>query len=406
MLGDKLYLKGIRILNRIKDLVNDVSFSQGVRRGRIHTAKIIPNKEAGERRLVFKPHTNERIEQIPIYNFISEGSFTIDYPEINLWEISEAVVVGEADYVILNNNCVIWPKYYNYNYPHNIPLDANYIKEEKGFLCFYYSGSKEEINVAFSLLGVFSNVWAHAVVEYFPKLVALKEVLESNNDKITVLVPPYKDEQLKKLIFDFLNPLNVTIHIVEKGEAVKVKKLFYMERTAKFTDNEYSIYPGDCAIPTKVSEILKCYLIDRYPVKLNDIYRKLYLDRSGGNGKTIEEAGLIKELFVNNGYKVVEPHKVSLEEKITMFQSAEMIAGPLGGAFTNLFLCRPGTKVLMFSNFHRQFENYLSMVKTHFNVDILYIYGYDNKNVKNPTHCSYSIPVKKVKDAAKMLGIL
>ena len=101
----------------------------------------------------------------------------------------------------------------------------------------------------------------------------------------------------------------------------------------------------------------------------------------------------------------MEPHKVSFEEKIQIFQSAEVIAGPSGSAFSNLLFCRPNTKVLIFSNYQRVFENYSSMPLQYYGVDIHYVTGYDDK-IQNPAHCSYYIPMEKVISAAKLYGII
>lgn len=375
--------------------------------GYIRHKQIVPTGTNGRKIYVFKKESIEHVEILPIYGFISSGSFDVEYPEISLYCYKDAIVVGSADYVITGNGNVIWPKYYNYNYHHNIVRDALFVNEDDG--SFYYKKPKKvvECEVVFSFLGVFAHIWAHSIVEFFPKFKALEYLVQSNVENITVLIPPIKDLQLRQLFIERLAALNVTILEVEKNVAVHAKEVYYMERPTRFTDHEESIYIGDCVIPNVVADYIKSEIVEKYNTEvISSEYKKIYITRRGGNGKNLEGAHEIEDFFVSHGFKVIEPNMTSLSDKIEMFQSAEVIVGLLGGAFTNMFMCRPGTKILMLTNHPRQFENYLSMVKSNFGVDILCVNGYDDNKKGNPTHCSYKISLEKIKMACKAHGII
>ena len=115
----------------------------------------------------------------------------------------------------------------------------------------------------------------------------------------------------------------------------------------------------------------------------------------------------VEDFFRKEGYYFLEaPHKLSLKEKVRLFNSAEAIAGPYGSAFSNILFCKPKTKILVLSNYNRIFESWLSMHKKYFNLDMLWVTGFDDKTATNPSHCSFYMPLQKIKEAAKYLGIV
>ena len=113
-------------------------------------------------------------------------------------------------------------------------------------------------------------------------------------------------------------------------------------------------------------------------------------------GKTIES-------MLAQGYDDLE---IVLVDDCSKDNSAEVIAGPFGSAFSNIIFCKPGTKMLLFCNFSRFYEAWLCLHKKYFNLDMLWVTGFDDKTATNPSHCSFYIPLQKIKDAAKYLGIV
>ena len=369
-------------------------------------AKIVSPNECGTKVAVLVNESNEDLQVVPVYNFINKGTISIHVHEISLYKYKNATLFYDSDLLLVGKDRMVWPKYFNYNYCKNLVRDDVYIEEKNGQI--YYKNYKviKRYDVVFSMLGKFSQVWAHAIVEYLPKLAVLRDAIRDCKNKITVLVPEYKDPQLKEIIYNELNKYNVDIEVVYPKQAISSEIAYYIERPAFFTDHEVNVSIGDQYIPYKTVDVIRKLLVDTYAKNsiIQDKYRYIFLPRRGGLGKGIINEPEIEQFFKNKGFYFVEPHKLTLKDKIDLFQSAEIIVGPAGSAFTNLIFCRPGTKVLCFSNYQRLFDNYISMPLQHFGVRILYLSGFDNKK-ENPAHCSYSLNLNDVITAAKTIGV-
>ena len=394
------------------ELINDITYkyNQAVQRFKplfYPNAKIVRPEECGTKVVVYMPECVESVQMIPTYSFITKGSFDLFLPEIALWRFNNGCLFGDSDMIILEGHKAIWPKYFNYNYNKSIVRDYNYKYEKSGVLSFKRFKKEKHFGTVFSLLGKYSRTWTHALVEYFPKLSVLQAAIDDSKERITVLVPDYKDLQLKEIIYGQLKKYDVDIEVIDLGVTVVADTIYYMERPTKFTDHEVSVAIGDQFVPKKTADVVKDMLVRPLVEKVerSSEYKKIYLSRRGGTGKGILNYNEVEDYFKDKGFVLFEPHKVSLEEKIRIFQSAEIIVGPLGGAFTNLIFCKPGTKVLSFSNYQRVFENYLSMTTQYLGLEILYVTGYDVK-IQNPAHCSYYMPMERVEAAAKQLGIV
>jgi len=396
------------IFYTIKRKREDSRFDKGIKKGLIRQAKICSPDKIGEKISIFKPYTKEYFVFPRTFGFISNGGIEIEYPEVALWKFSNVMIRNNSDVIITSDNKAIWAKYFYYNYSKNITQDEGCIRVEEDTLSYYLPTEIKEVDCAFSMIGVFADIWAHNIAEYYPKLAVLKNAIENANRKIKVLVPEYKDLQVRQIIYEALSSYDVDVMIVHNGEAVKVNTLYYIERPTRFTDHETSVVPGDMAIPKAVCDYIKNNLVipRSQNIKEDVKYSKLFLIRRGGFGKGIVNYEEIESFFERQGFVLVEPHKYTLEEKITMFKSAEIIVGPSGSAFTNMIFCKPGTKVLVFSNYQRIFDMYKCIWLQHFGIKAIYVTGRDDKSSKNMTHCSYYIPKDKVIGAAKELGII
>lgn len=398
-----------RVIRKMRKTYKKVSFDIAYRQGKILSAKIKKAEALGSKVAVFKPETIEEVDMHKVYGFIVDGSFKVNYPEIDLWKFTDATVIGRTDFVFDKNGNVFWKKYFAYNYSKNITSDRLFLKEENGIV--YYKKPKHFLNVdvAFSMLGVHAHIWSHSLSEYYPKLSVLQSAIDDAGGEITVLVPDYQDLQLKEVVYNELNKhKGIKILVVDDEVAVKVKFLYYMERPTTFTDHEVSVALGDDVQPKVVAEILKEKLVSPLLGEIDQNAKpiKIYLPRRGF-GRNLINWAEVEEYFRENGYYFLEaPHKLSLKEKVQLFNSAEVIAGPFGSAFSNILFCKPGTKILLFSNFSRFYEAWLCLHKKYFNLDMLWVTGYDDKSAANPSHSSFYIPLQKIKDAAKYFGIV
>lgn len=354
---------------------------------------------------VFKPETTETIKLMRVYGFIENGEFTINYPEIKLWLFENVSVFGRNDFIIKGRN-VYWAKMHNYNFNKNIPCDNNLISYDNQNVIIKDEKISNVIDVAFSIIGVHAHVWSHSISEYYTKISMLSSVLDEENGIVTVLVPDYKDQQLKKIMYDALSKYDkIYIKPVADGEKIFVKKLYYMERPAAFTDHETYVAIGDNVQPQIVSDILKNNLV--YPLTRDakdDSYpKKIFLPRRG-NYRALTNNDEIEFFFKEQGYYMLEPHKVTLEEKVKFFYNADVIVGSYSSAFSNLIFSKPGTKAILFSNYQRIFESWLAMHYQYFKIDMLFVTGEDLMK-ENSAHSNFYIPLDRIKSACHNLNI-
>jgi capsular polysaccharide biosynthesis protein len=72
--------------------------------------------------------------------------------------------------------------------------------------------------------------------------------------------------------------------------------------------------------------------------------RKIFLARF--QGRNIENAEAITEIFRTHGFEIVDTAKMSFTQQVATFATASHIAGPVGAAFSNLIFCALDAKVL------------------------------------------------------------
>lgn len=83
------------------------------------------------------------------------------------------------------------------------------------------------------------------------------------------------------------------------------------------------------------------------PRPSSDSPRRLYLTRGRAprSRRYVQEPDLLTGLH-QRGFTVIDPGKLSVQDQIDVFHSAEVVVAPHGAGLTNLTFSRPGTKVL------------------------------------------------------------
>jgi hypothetical protein len=353
-----------------------------------------------------KERTTEEIPLMKVFNHISGGKILVNSPAIYLRQYHQGTVYSGSDFIQINNK-VVWHKT---QYPHFgklLPLDYHLVKKNENIL--NVDKVKKIINITngFSLCGVHANVWSHYLVQYLPKIDCIKKIIEITGEKLTIIIPPYHDQNIREilnaLIFDinFINILELKI-----DEVAKCEKLYYVENTSVLSDHATYLSPTDCVIPKFVMSYLKNILLTNkllFPSFVGQKipqFRKLYIKRAVSslsplsNLRILENSAEIENFFESEGFEFIAPHEYSLDEKRKLFSEASIIAGSYSSGFMNMIFCQPDTKFLVFMNYQRIYELYLAKLSEAFKVNLLAVTGIDNQ--PESIHSSYTIPLKKV----------
>ena len=314
--------------------------------------------------------------------------------------VDDARVSSQSDIVVTPKG-VLWDKYYKSSFTKTIPKDCNLISFSVGQVAVVKA--KKQISVDGSVIsmgGVHSKVWAHFLIMYLPRLYYAAELGLFDNS-VTVLLPQYRDGHIRQIVYDFLSGYsNVSIVEMEDGVDYLCQSMFYIPSFSNATDHSTYCMAIDFLIPHNVVEVLNKYLVERYSsVAHNDKQnKKLYLARRG-NYRCATNWDEIENYFRNEGFEIVEPHKLTLLEKIAAFKNANVIVGPYSSAFTNLLFCKDA-KVLIISPLMRSVETYYYTIAQKTSVRILNVTGFDKgMNI----HTNYFVPIEKIKKAYEVL---
>lgn len=338
-----------------------------------------------------------------IYQVCRKSTLECYHHPQNVLCLKNAKVSSKSD-IIVTLKGVIWDKAYLANFSKVIPLDADLGKYNKESVTVFRKSKSVYIEApCMSLLGVHEDIWAHFILQFFGKLCYAAE-LGILNKHITVLAPIYKDKQLKQIIDDILvNFPNVTLKAVQKNVEYICNEYYYFPSAGYFPNHENYTITIDSVLPQSYLKLLKKYYVDPRCPKLknrtNEEY-KLYLVRRD-TFRCMINYQEVENFFISEGFLLVEPHKLLLEEKVRLFYNAKVIVGPYSSAFTNLELCNTNVRVLVFTNLTRATEScYATLLSVCGSKYIMNVTGDDeNSNI----HTSFYIPVLRIKQAYNQL---
>lgn len=351
---------------------------------------------------VIKEESVESIHLPPIYGLSKGGCIDYIAPELALQKIEHCKIYHGSDF-ITKGEYAFWKKFYTPQWQKMLPSDSFIVKVKKDILYIRKSKSKEHyVDTAFSMLGVHSSTWSHFLFQYFAKLLSLSDIT-SREKNVTVVHPVYTDPQVN-YIFNFFTSKfpNVNFLQTQAGDVVNCKVLYHVNSTSQISDHATYITSSDIIIPQFVLDAITNNLRTLLAASAANLqqdtsaHKKIYLGRKGQRNLT--NSLEVEAYFKSEGFTVIYLENITLDEKYRIFQNAEIIAGPGSSAFSNIIFSKPGTKVLMFSNYQR-LNDALSYFK-YFGIKLLLV----NDQDENQTiHSSYSISLDKLIKAYKHL---
>ena len=186
--------------------------------------------------------------------------------------------------------------------------------------------------------------WIYDTVPYLYSY--FKEKKKNNKLKLLVNVPDGKDD-LYPFIYETLSLLGI-----EK------KDLIFLDRNTQYqnliigsslTHNRMSLNPPHKAVFSIINSI---------SVK-EQIGKRIYVSRRTWTQPKSNNIGTdyttqrmcvneddVVELLKGYDFEEVFCENLTMEEKISMFRSAEYVVGPIGGGMSNVLFCKPKTKVI------------------------------------------------------------
>ena len=275
-------------------------------------------------------------------------------PEIELFEIPGATVVGGTNF-ILAKNTVIHPDLFIPSRDLS-PAELNgsaTINPAIGQIKLYLKRASKKVDRAISLLGQCTGNYAHWLTETLPKLI----IVDGH--------PEY--DGLPLLVDDWIHP-NFYDSIKLLGN--QPRQMIGVGRFKPcILSNVIDVSP-----PAYIPPEYRAYLATREVVKIShDVFpfsrralhmlrdasqkavssgpelnvgRRLYLRRapeSCGNPRMIANIEKVERLIMKFGFKVIDPGKLSFAEQISVFMNADTIVSAVGAAMANMIFMPSGS---------------------------------------------------------------
>jgi len=153
-------------------------------------------------------------------------------------------------------------------------------------------------------------------------------------------------------------------------------RLGISEEKLIFSDQNPAILPREMAVITNLAPRPPFYEVQRwacYYVRgaLSPIgkqgkvgSKRVYISRGvEANGRNVSNERQLSLILKRRGFVTIYPEELDFPDQVSLYQSAEVIVAPAGGALTNLIFCKPGTKVLILYQPHSTWRCYRSIAE-------------------------------------------
>ena len=349
-----------------------------------------------------KDATWESMCQPETYHLLKQWTLQQYHPSQDILQIDDCTIRDNSDIVVIKEG-IIWDKAYTDIFTKMVPLDtglSQYTLNE-----VWIRKAQKYIKIegeCISLLGVHATLWAHFLVQFLPKLYYAEEAGLLDRE-VTVIVPKYNDAHVIEMVQDVLDrhPHVKKYEILDSYRVdFQCEKLFYIPTASTLSNHAEWLAPFDIVIPKRVLEILQKKLIKpliEESMGIPSTHDKIYLVRRGS--RSMSNIDEVEQYFREQGFYFIEPHKISLKEKVSLFRNAKIIVGPHSSAWINVIFCKDA-KGLMFAPLCRTMDAYFGYINKPGMSKLLMLTGDDeNQNI----HTNYRIDIEKINEAYRCL---
>jgi len=278
-------------------------------------------------------------DKAEIYNISDERDIKVGY-------FKDCVIEGINDYypqpLIKSNGELLLPTVERF-----MSLDRGTIYEETmEWDCKNTNITKVETTPVFYFVYNCANYfhWIYDTVPYLYSYFELKK--RTDNLKLLINVPEGKDD-LYTFTYETLNLLGI-----------KKEDLIFLNRETSYetliigsslTHNRMSLEPPHSKVFSIINS-MKGIPSDKERIYISRrTWTQLESDNIGTNytnERMCVNEDEVVEIFKSYGFEEIFCENLSMKEKIGIFESAKVVAGPIGGGMSNILFCKPDTKVI------------------------------------------------------------
>lgn len=285
-----------------------------------------------------------------------EGEAHTPRPYVSI--ISSAVITGGSSLVIYEKTCellsdemVDFPsKEFGIKSPH-----ISYRTNNKVILG-YKKKPNTNIQEGILLSCDHDNNYFHWLIECLPKLVFFDDLEQFKY--VPLLIPAGLHENLIAALAR-VNINNHPIISLASGVAYHVDRLYFPSHLSRVLDRYVAPPATETDIILSNKWISRVASLLKRSTQHSNIkpWRKLYLARKKGL-RALGNQDEIELLLSEHNFEIIDLDSASLDLQIQLFSQASLIVAPTGAALTNMILCQPGTKVIIFMSNHETTNHY------------------------------------------------
>ena len=319
-------------------------------------------------------------------------STPLDIPSLNIFEVKNPIINISSSAFIKNGK--LYCERINANERFN---EGNIIYHNKKYAVvdvFF----DEIIEEGFFLGGNGCWNWYHYLIEILPKTLLLEE---TNCKTILISDDISNYPTMKQALEALINEKHYTIKLLNTKQNFKVKKLFFINEINKIEFNKLdsNIKNLDTGYHREnYLYNLRNKLINKYIEDNKSQEKKIFLWRENTH-RIAQNQNDVLQYLEKKGFKKIDPAKLNLKQQIEIFNSADIIIGTTGAAWTNLIFCKKNAKAIIFSPYYFNDFNAFSNLAQIFNIDLTYSYYSGNK--LDHSESNFRINLEEIKSILK-----
>ena len=297
---------------------------------------------------------------------------TLTIPSLNIFSIENPIININSSAIVKNG------KIYYERINTNERFNEGNIKYHNKTYAVADIFFDEIIEEGFFLGGNGCWNWYHYIIEILPKVLLIENI---NCRTLLFSDDISKYPTMKEALLNLITENKYNIKFLNKNQNFKVRKLFFINEINKIEFNKINpnINNANTAyFREKYLYILREKLLLNYIKEENNLNKKIFLWRENTH-RIAQNQNEVLVYLEKNGFEKIDSSTLTLEQQIKIFNSAEIIIGTTGAAWSNLIFCKQNTKAIIFSPIFFNSFNAFSNLAQIFNIDLTYSYYSGNK---------------------------
>lgn len=352
---------------------------------------------------IFDPST-ERYVRCESNNYLEfeneKNMISVPTFKVYLSKIENAKIIGNTDFIIVDSlymtDRMKWDPsgIYCFNPPCvKVMEGTNVIVKPKHII-------KQDIDKGVFLLGRWTENYYHLSIDIISRLQYIDEFDEYADYPLLLDEYVFKDSRSVELVKK-LNVRNHPIIKIQTGCMYNINTLIYPSiHSWSFLNynNRNITFMG--ATHELALKYLRNSLIT--PEMSNLTKEKIYISR--GNNKRLINEFEVADFFKSHGFRIVNTDTMTLKEEIECFNSAEILIGVIGAAFTNLIYCNEQVKIYQICPIEHQLTGY-SPLSDPLNLNLKYLTAEICNRGKTVNTSTFYLPISKCEQLIQSLKI-